>query len=133
MREPDGPNVSGPPDAGYLALERTRLANERTLLAWVRTAIALITFGFAVYKFFQFLHESEPPRRLQRPFGPAEFALTMIGIGLVALLLAILKHRRNLRIMRAHDSSAPFSLAGLFAGLVACMGIAGFVAVIFRQ
>ena len=36
-----------------LALERTRGAYERTLMAWVRTGTSLITFGFAVYKFFQ--------------------------------------------------------------------------------
>ena len=35
-----------------LALDRTRIAYERTLMAWVRTGTSLITFGFAVYKFF---------------------------------------------------------------------------------
>ena len=37
-----------------LAYDRTRLAFERTMLAWVRTAASLITFGFTVYKFFEF-------------------------------------------------------------------------------
>ena len=44
-----------PLDAGTrLAVERTRLAHERTLMAWVRTATSLISFGFTIYKFFEF-------------------------------------------------------------------------------
>ena len=42
-----------------LAVERTRLAHERTLMAWVRTATSLISFGFTVYKFFDYLRESQ--------------------------------------------------------------------------
>jgi uncharacterized membrane protein YidH (DUF202 family) len=38
----------------FLAYVRTRHALERTMMAWVRTAASLITFGFSVYKFFQF-------------------------------------------------------------------------------
>ena len=36
-----------------LAFDRTRVAYERTMMAWIRTATSLVTFGFAVYKFFQ--------------------------------------------------------------------------------
>jgi putative membrane protein len=127
------PGTVKPPHAARLALERTRLAYERTLLAWVRTAIALISFGFTAYKFFQFLHESgqaPPPHRL---FGSREFALVMIGIGLVALLLATLEHRGNMRRLRAVHKTAGASLAGWFAGVVAILGILGFLAVVFRQ
>jgi putative membrane protein len=37
-----------------LAVDRTWLAHERTLMAWVRTATSMISFGFTIYKFFQF-------------------------------------------------------------------------------
>jgi putative membrane protein len=133
MTLPSGQNFSASPDSSYLALERTRLAYERTLLAWVRTAVALITFGFSVYKFYQYLQQLEPERPTTRLFGPREFALTMISIGLVALLLATLEHRRHLKTMRAQFGTAPVSLSGLFAGLIACLGILGFVIVIFKQ
>jgi Domain of unknown function (DUF202) len=50
-------------DAGTrLAVERTRLAYERTLMAWVRTATALISFGFTIYKFFEFEMTKHPVR-----------------------------------------------------------------------
>src|SRR4051794_10744475 len=42
------------PDAAELAVDRTWLGYERTLMAWVRTAASLISFGFSIYKFFQF-------------------------------------------------------------------------------
>src|SRR6516162_10266737 len=100
MAETNGPNISAPPDASHLALERTRLAYERTLLAWVRTAVALISFGFTVYKFFQFLHQTEPVPPPQHLLGSRGFAMAMIGIGLIALLLATLEHRRHIKTMR---------------------------------
>ena len=67
------------PDATRLALDRTRMAGDRTLLAWVRTSTSLISFGFTIYKFFQYLRESqkvEPAGLL----GPRGFALLMISI-----------------------------------------------------
>jgi len=133
MTDPNGPQIASSPNTSDMALERTRLAYERTLLAWVRTAVALISFGFTIYKFFQFLHQNDLEQQHRHLLGPRVFAMTMIGIGLFALLLATLEHRRNIRIMRAQFGKAPYSLAGLFAGLIACLGILGFVAVIFRQ
>src|SRR3989337_955177 len=48
------PTATGPSTTTKLAYERTNLAHERTLMSWVRTATSLITFGFTIYKFFQF-------------------------------------------------------------------------------
>jgi putative membrane protein len=42
-----------------LAFERTFLAYERIRIAWVRTALALISFGFVIAKFFQYLREKQ--------------------------------------------------------------------------
>ena len=42
--------------ATTLAFERTYLAHERTQMAWVHTALSLISFGFAIAKFFEMLH-----------------------------------------------------------------------------
>lgn len=67
-----------------LAFERTRVAYERTILAWVRTATSLITFGFSIYKFFQL--EREGGGQNHHLIGPREFALLLVGIGLISLL-----------------------------------------------
>ena len=121
------------PDATALAVDRTRLAHERTLMAWVRTATSLISFGFTIYKFFEYLRDNQsapPPSRL---FGPREFALIMLGLGVGALVLATLEHRRNLHQLRVHYGQVPYSLATVLAVLISVVGIAGLVAVIFRQ
>src|SRR5262245_26908523 len=92
------------PDATQLAVDRTRLAYERTLMAWVRTATSLISFGFTIYKFFQFLREDNAGtmRHADHLLGPRQFALLMMFVGLGTLLLATLQHRQHMQTLRAH-------------------------------
>src|SRR5262245_32961337 len=85
---------AAPPSSTELSLDRTYLAHDRTLMAWVRTATSLISFGFTIYKFFQYLREQEDRKIAQSPFGPRYFALLMICIGLVSLLMATIQHWR---------------------------------------
>ncbi len=116
-----------------LAADRTRLAYERTLLAWIRTAISLITFGFTIYKFFQ-LELARVAPRPERLFGPREFALLMILIGLGSLLMATLEHRRDLNALRAeYPIMSARPMARVLAGLVSVLGLMAIAAVVFRQ
>jgi putative membrane protein len=102
-------------------------------MAWIRTAASLISFGFTIYKFFQFLREEGQIQHLDRLFGPREFALLMILAGLVALVLATLQHRRDMKNLRAQYVETPYSLAAGIAILVVGLGFLGLFAVIFRQ
>jgi putative membrane protein len=115
-----------------LAVDRTRLAHERTLMAWVRTATSLISFGFTIYKFFQFELKGQPPNP-DHLVGPRGFALVMIAIGLVALLLSTLEHRQSMQAMRAEFGHIPRSTAAVVAGLVSLLGILALVAVVLRS
>jgi putative membrane protein len=116
-----------------LAVDRTRLAHERTLMAWVRTSTSLISFGFTIHKFFQYLVERQQIAA-QGMLGPRGFALLMIGIGLTALVLATLEHRRSMRALRSeYGQVVPYSLATVIAGLIAVLGIFGLLSVLFRQ
>lgn len=123
---------TNPLSSTQLAVDRTRLAHERTLMAWVRTATSLISFGFTIYKFFQYLEEKGQARE-GRILGPREFALVMIGIGLIALLFATVQHRRDMVRLRSQYPEVPYSLATVLAGLLSILGILAFVAVVFRQ
>ena len=119
------------PTSTDLAVDRTRLAHERTLMAWVRTATSLITFGFTIYKFFQFLREKgEVHNHL---LGPREFALLMIGIGLTALFLATLQQRREMKTLRRSYPTVPYSLATVLAALISILGILAFITVLLRH
>lgn len=121
-------------DAGTrLAVDRTRLAYERTLMAWVRTAASLISFGFTIYKFFQFEFQNRPPVT-ERILGPREFALIMIAIGLVSLLMSTIQHIKSMRLLRVeYGVRIPLSTATVVAWLFSVLGILALAAVILRQ
>jgi putative membrane protein len=114
-----------------LAYDRTRLAYENTMMAWVRTATSLITFGFSVYKFFQF--DIKRAGDFSGLVGPREFGLMMINYGLYTLLACTVKHVKILRSLRAQYTAIPRSVAALLAGLVSILGIVALIAVLFRQ
>ena len=119
------------PAATRLAVDRTRLAYERTLMAWTRTATSLISFGFTIYKFFQYLREERPVAETGL-LGPRGFALLMIAIGLCALVFATVEHRQSLQMLRAEYGAVRYSLATLVAGLIGLLGIAGLLTVLLR-
>ena len=122
------------PAATKLAVDRTRLAHERTLMAWVRTSTSLISFGFTIYKFFQYLRENQQGAVDQSLISPRGFALIMIGIGLTALILATAEHRRGMRALRTeYGHLVPYSLATIIGALIGLLGVLGLLAVAFRQ
>jgi putative membrane protein len=126
-----------PPDERTsLALDRTLLAHERTLMAWVRTAVSLISFGFTIYKFFQYLREGEQIAPARTLFGPRIFALAMISLGLVALVLALIEHGHQMRALQARFSQygpLPRSTASAVAWIVTTLGILALILVALRQ
>ena len=123
------------PDATRLAVDRTRLAHDRTLLAWIRTAVSLISFGFTVYKFFQALQDTKDGEPVQRMLSPREFGMSLIGLGLVSLVLATIQHRREMTMLRRTYPGVPVpgSISAVLGTIVAAFGIIALVLVFFRQ
>jgi putative membrane protein len=123
-------SATGQPDSTHLAIDRTWLAHERTLMAWVRTATSMISFGFTIYKFFQY----EAGRGIPVTHGllsPRDFALIMVSIGLVALVLATVAHRKEIRGLSAQLPGRR-SMAEIVAALVSVFGIAVLLCAVFR-
>jgi putative membrane protein len=114
-----------------LAIDRTLAAHERTLIAWVRTAVSLISFGFTIYKFFDFEEKNLP--QVHRLISPRGFALIMIGTGLVSLTLAIIGHAQARASIRARGTPVPRSIALIMAIFIAGLGALSFAATLFRQ
>jgi putative membrane protein len=118
-----------------LAFERSFLAAERTLMAWVRTSMAMISFGFTIVKFVQYLEEDRKLRvsgPLGRSFGVEGLGLAFITIGTLALVAAVLQHRRTLRTLHARGFESGFSLALAVAGFVAVLGVFAFGSLVLR-
>jgi putative membrane protein len=118
------------PSNNDLALERNRLANERTMMAWIRTSVSLISFGFSIYKFFDFFRGEHVPST--GIIGPRRFAIAMIGIGLFALAAAVGQHWWDARVIRKAGVGRN-SMSTVVAGLVAITGVLAMIAVILRQ
>jgi len=114
-----------------LAIDRTRLAYERTMMAWIRTAASLISFGFTIYKFFQFELKT-PAERPEHLIGPRGFAVIMIVTGLTGLLLAAIQHRSSLQLLQKMYGEQPRSVAGIVAWFVALLGVMALMAVLLR-
>lgn len=114
-----------PVDTGTaLAVDRTRLAYERTLMAWVRTAVSLISFGFTIYKFFEFdSGKGALPRASSSLLTPRHFAMIMISTGLISLALACFDHYRNMKRIRKDYGESTRSVSLMVAVIVSGMGI----------
>lgn len=121
--------MSQAPDATQLAADRTWLAYERTLMAWIRTATSMITFGFTIYKFFQFEagRDAKVTKGLVTPRG---FALALVSVGLVSLLVATIQHRKQSKLV---SSARRFSLAALVAGLMSLFGVFVLLSALLRS
>ena len=121
------------PDSTKLAIERTFLAYERTLMAWTRTSVSLISFGFTLFKFFQYLVQREPERHTDYILGPRTIGVLMIGIGTFMLLLASVMHRKQMIQLRKSYPEMPFSQSLILAVLITLFGLLMFTAVLLSR
>jgi putative membrane protein len=132
--------LAGPPhktnDATRLALSRTILAHERTLMAWIRTSTSMISFGFTIYKFFQFVRDDRSVPHPEQLLEPRGVALVMILIGVGGLVLATIEYRHQIDVLRRdYEAYGPAggSIVLAVATMVAGLGVLGFVLVFMRQ
>jgi putative membrane protein len=118
-----------------LSVERSFLAFERTLMAWLRTSLSMIGFGFTLAKFFQYLAEQRGGAVVGR-FGSTwtsdAVGLTMIVIGTVSLVLAVIQHHRRVVALRAFGLVPQWNLALWVASLVAALGVFAFLSLVFQ-
>jgi len=121
------------PDTNELAAERNFLAYERTLMAWTRTSVSLISFGFTLFKFFQYMVEREPGKHVDNILGPRTIGLLMIGIGTFMLLLASIMHSRQIKQLRKSYPGAPFSQSLILAFLISTLGVLMFIGVLLNR
>ena len=117
-------------------MRRTFLATERTLMAWVRTSLSMISFGFTIVKFFEYLAE-ERKRTLVGPVRPnvgtrdarahADRDRDVLPGGGHRR-----EHRRSLVELHEQGLAPGWSLALIVACLVAFLGVFAFGSLIFR-
>jgi putative membrane protein len=114
-------------------VERSFLSFERTLMSWLRTSLSLISFGFTLAKFFQYLSEQRG-HSFVGPFGRTwasdTVGLIMITIGTFALVAAVIQHQRRVAALRGLGLVPQWNLALWVAAAIAVLGVFAFVAVL---
>src|SRR5690242_666507 len=104
-----------------LAIERTMLAHERTLMAWTRTSTSLISFGFTIYTFFHNVR-GQPEHW---PVNYITYALVMMITGLVCLLFATLRHRKDVARLEKEYGAEHRGEVEILAILITGLGLLG--------
>jgi len=89
------PNDAVPLNTTELAVERSRLAADRTLMAWIRTSLSMISFGFTIFKFFQYIVESGTMQSRWGGNGPRHMGSVLVILGTLLLVPATLQYRRG--------------------------------------
>lgn len=121
---------SARPSSEELAITRTRLAHERTMMAWIRTSASMISFGFGIYKFFDYFQSDHHVH--QGFVTPRRFSIFLICLGLFVLAGAAVQNWAELRELRKWGR-VPFSLAGIVAILMAILGLLALVTTVLRD
>jgi putative membrane protein len=115
------------PDKGtLLTLDRNFMAAERTLMAWIRTSLSLISFGFTVGKFFDYLaaEKGRPVRGfIVRILGPDGIGMALVALGTFALLFALIDHRGTLRRLQGEGLEKRRNVAAVVATILCFLGI----------
>jgi putative membrane protein len=113
-----------------LAVERTIMAAERTLMSWTRTSISLISFGFTIYKFLEYMQSEGKAIVFTNPNGPKNFGIALILIGVVALALASVQYR-SLEKRLMPGKTLVFSLSFSVAWLILLLGFLALTNIFF--
>lgn len=116
------------PTSNQMGADRTWMAYERTLMAWIRTATSMIGFGFTIYKFF----EGRPPNP-HALLTSRDFAILMIGFGLIALVLATVQHVIDVRSIADITTRKRKSIALVLSFLLAALGSIAFISAVLRD
>lgn len=114
-----------------LAVMRTVMASDRTLMAWIRTALSMISFGFTIYKFLQYIRESEGAGL--RVNGPRNLGMALIFLGTLSLFAAGIQHFRLLKKLKAeHEVVRAWSMSLTIAFAITLLGVLAFLNVSLR-
>ena len=125
---------------------RTRLSIERTMMSCIRTSVSMIGFGFTIVQFFEHLNTMAGVAPALRPETPRYLGLSLIGAGVLTLLISGIQFRRAVRYLwkEPYRALAGFNATGhmepvvqqspmlVITVVIAFIGLVAFGAVLLR-
>jgi putative membrane protein len=100
-------------------------------MSWIRTAFSMISFGFTMAKFFEYL-SSQPGRRMALGEG-STLPRLLVLLGLVSLLVGMWEFRHVMvQLYAAEGKRRRVTPVGVIAFLVALLGVLAFVGLFVR-
>jgi putative membrane protein len=119
-----------PLDLGY---ERTRMAADRTLMAWIRTSFSMISFGFSIYKFFQYLRDSNIAASSIQHYAPRNFGVALVAVGMFLLVMAVIDYFLFIKkLCKSTGQKFQISLTPVAAIILFIVGILVLINLMFR-
>src|SRR6516165_3626395 len=124
-----------------MSFQRTRMSADQTLMSVIRTSLSLIGFGFTIAQVFQKLRDQDI---ITKAAAPRNFGLTLVGLGIVMLILGIVYHVQfmlGLRQLRESmreeglihgESTFPVSLTLITAIILLLIGVAAIMSMAFH-
>ncbi|OEO33083.1 hypothetical protein VW23_008350 [Devosia insulae DS-56] len=125
-----------------MAFQRTRMAADRTMMAVIRTSLSLISFGFTIYKLIEGMQGSKLVEL--KDHASRNFGLTLIGIGMAALVAGIIYQLRFMAQLKAKrreleqqgsihaETDFPGSFNLVLAVLLLLVGVFAVISIVFR-
>jgi uncharacterized membrane protein YidH (DUF202 family) len=115
-----------------LARERNREASDRMLMAWIRTGLSLISFGFGIGKFYNYLETAELDKSLDPLHSTQLIGGALIGLGVLGLFAAVVQHRRILKRIAQFEFVyvEPLPLGMIMAILLLLIGVFAFLGIL---
>lgn len=126
-----------------MSFERTRASFDRTLMSVLRTSLSLIGFGFTLCQVFHSIVNKMPG--VLPTHAPRNFGLSLIGLGVLLLVLALFHHMATIRALHARrarlqklglvrqvEPIGPSTIT-MIAVLLLLVGLLAFASIIFRN
>ena len=118
-------------NATDLAVQRTIMAAERTLMSWTRTSISLISFGFTIYKFLEYMLAEGKAKIMINPNGPKNFGIALILIGIFSLIISSIQYR-SIQKKLMPGKKLIFSLSFAVAWSILLLGLLALTNILFK-
>jgi putative membrane protein len=115
-----------------LAIERTQFAADRTLMAWIRTAFSMISFGFTIFKFFQYFGK-DTVAGATAGHGPRNLGIALATMGTVSLAIGLWEYRAaSVKLAKIKGESFSVSWIQVVAIFVVLLGLLTLLSIALR-